>query len=127
MMRRKMNLYLLEFFLLLHSCLSETVITVHNDFEIGSIDPETADELDWTKHPCRRNCVDEAPPMQCHYIFRLEAYHTMSKACYDCPFNVTDCFRKHCIPADGIERSILVVNRQMPGPAIEVYIIYIYI
>lgn len=120
MMRRKMNLYLLEFFLLLHSCLSETVITVHNDFEIGSIDPETADELDWTKHPCRRNCVDEAPPMQCHYIFRLEAYHTMSKACYDCPFNVTDCFRKHCIPADGIERSILVVNRQMPGPAIEV-------
>lgn len=119
-MRRKMNLYLLEFFLLLHSCLSETVITVHNDFEIGSIDPETADELDWTKHPCRRNCVDEAPPMQCHYIFRLEAYHTMSKACYDCPFNVTDCFRKHCIPADGIERSILVVNRQMPGPAIEV-------
>lgn len=115
-----MNLYLLEFFLLLHSCLSETVITVHNDFEIGSIDPETADELDWTKHPCRRNCVDEAPPMQCHYIFRLEAYHTMSKACYDCPFNVTDCFRKHCIPADGIERSILVVNRQMPGPAIEV-------
>lgn len=115
-----MNLYLLEFFLLLHSCLSETVITVHNDFEIGSIDPETADELDWTKHPCRRNCLDEAPPMQCHYIFRLEAYHTMSKACYDCPFNITDCFRKHCIPADGIERSILVVNRQMPGPAIEV-------
>ncbi|XP_006611755.1 laccase-1-like [Apis dorsata] len=117
---RKINLYLLEFFLLLHNCLSETVITVHNDFEIGSIDPETADELDWTKHPCRRNCIDEAPPMQCHYIFRLEAYHTMSKACYDCPFNITDCFRKHCIPADGIERSILVVNRQMPGPAIEV-------
>lgn len=98
---------------------------MHNDFEIGSIDPETADELDWTKHPCRRNCIDGAPPMQCHYIFRLEAYHTMSKACYDCPFNITDCFRKHCIAADGIERSILVVNRQMPGPAIEVYI-YIY-
>ncbi|KOC68923.1 Laccase-4 [Habropoda laboriosa] len=72
------------------------------------------------KHPCRRSCKDETAPMECRYVFRLEAYYTMSKACYDCPFNITDCFREHCIPADGIERSILVVNRQMPGPPIEV-------
>ncbi|XP_015430718.1 PREDICTED: laccase-like [Dufourea novaeangliae] len=58
--------------------------------------------------------------MECHYVFKLESYHTMSKACYDCPFNITDCFRTDCIPTDGIGRSILVVNRQMPGPSIEV-------
>lgn len=98
----------------------ETIVTAHNDFEYGRIELEAADELDWRRHPCRRDCVDEAPPMECHYIFKLEAYHTMSKACYDCPFNVTDCFRPHCVPADGVERSVLVVNRQMPGPPIEV-------
>ncbi|XP_066583904.1 uncharacterized protein [Prorops nasuta] len=58
--------------------------------------------------------------MECYYTFNVESYYTMSKACYDCPFNVTDCFRPHCIPADGVKRSILVVNRQLPGPPIEV-------
>ncbi|CAK9821202.1 LCC4 [Anthophora plagiata] len=100
--------------------MSETIVTAYNDLEFGNIDPEVADEFNWIKHPCRRNCKDETAPMECHYVFKLEAYYTMSKACYDCPFNITDCFRKHCIPADGIERSILVVNRQMPGPSIEV-------
>ena len=50
----------------------------------------------------------------------MEAYHTLSKACFDCPFNQTDCFRPHCVPADGFEKSILTVNRMIPGPAIQV-------
>ncbi|XP_017757142.1 PREDICTED: laccase-4-like isoform X2 [Eufriesea mexicana] len=116
----KMILFLIELSLLPRNYLSEIIITTRNDFEFEDIDSETADELNWIKHPCRRNCKDEASPMKCRYVFRLETYHTMSKACYDCPFNITDCFREHCIPADGIERSILVVNRQMPGPPIEV-------
>lgn len=44
----------------------------------------------------------------------------MSKACYNCPFNETDCYRPHCVSADGMKRSITVVNRMMPGPSIEV-------
>ena len=44
----------------------------------------------------------------------------MSKACYNCPSNETDCFRPHCVSADGMKRSITVVNRMMPGPSIEV-------
>ena len=44
----------------------------------------------------------------------------MSKACYSCPSNETDCFRPHCISADGMKRKITVVNRMMPGPSIEV-------
>lgn len=33
---------------------------------------------------------------------------------------MTDCNRPHCIAADGVRRTVLVVNRMMPGPTIEV-------
>lgn len=51
---------------------------------------------------------------------QVEWYETLSKACYDCPYNSTDCNRPHCIGADGARRSVVVVNRMMPGPTIEV-------
>ncbi|XP_071491136.1 uncharacterized protein [Diadema antillarum] len=44
----------------------------------------------------------------------------MSKACYGCPSNLTDCSRPHCIPLNGVHRPITVVNRMFPGPAVEV-------
>ncbi|KAJ8686471.1 hypothetical protein QAD02_022265 [Eretmocerus hayati] len=44
----------------------------------------------------------------------------MGKACYDCPLNITDCYRPHCIPIDGVHKLLYVVNRQIPGPLIEV-------
>lgn len=100
--------------------ISETLITAYNDFGLSPIDPEIADNIDWKRHACRRTCKDNAAPLDCYYTFKLESYYAMSKACYDCPFNITDCFRPHCIPTDGMKRSLLVVNRQMPGPAIEV-------
>ncbi|XP_045202845.2 uncharacterized protein LOC123556306 [Mercenaria mercenaria] len=65
--------------------------------------------------PCEIN-----QPRECVYEFDLELYFTLTKACYGCPFNTTDCFRPHCIPADGVPRGILVVNRMLPGPAIHV-------
>lgn len=52
--------------------------------------------------------------------FQVEWYETLSKACFECPNNTTDCNRPHCIYADGTPRSVLAVNRMMPGPAIEV-------
>lgn len=58
--------------------------------------------------------IDESPTL------KVEWYETLSKACYDCPFNETDCFRPHCIYGDGVRKSILVVNRMMPGPTIDV-------
>lgn len=33
---------------------------------------------------------------------------------------VIDCFRKGCIPANGVERTIMTVNQQLPGPTISV-------
>lgn len=74
----------------------------------------------YRNHPCVRECKLGAPPMTCQYTFKMEWYETLSKACYDCPFNVTDCSRPHCIPGDGVRRSVLIINRMMPGPQIEV-------
>ncbi|CRL02097.1 CLUMA_CG015286, isoform A [Clunio marinus] len=70
-------------------------------------------------HPCLRECV-EGQELTCYYEFVVENFQTMSKACYNCPSNMTDCYKPHCIPADGMMRSITVVNRMMPGPNIEV-------
>jgi hypothetical protein len=72
------------------------------------------------KHPCARICKEGAPPMVCKYRFELEWYYTMSKACYNCPLHLEDCFRKDCVVTDGVRRPIIVVNRQMPGPSVEV-------
>ena len=44
----------------------------------------------------------------------------MSRACYNCPGNLTDCTRENCIVADGIERAVESINRLVPGPTIQV-------
>ncbi|XP_037958323.1 uncharacterized protein LOC119687869 [Teleopsis dalmanni] len=82
-------------------------------------------EDSWTEefyknHPCVRECRLNEPPKTCQYNFVVEWYQTLSKACFNCPQNATDCQRPHCIVSDGIARSITIVNRMMPGPAIEV-------
>lgn len=81
---------------------------------------EVTGELIGGDHPCHRECREGETPMICYYHFNLEWYQTMSKACFNCPYNETDCSRPDCIPADGMNRPLNVVNRKMPGPAIEV-------
>ncbi|RVE44181.1 hypothetical protein evm_011175 [Chilo suppressalis] len=81
---------------------------------------EVTGELVGGEHPCHRECREGEEPMICYYHFNLEWYQTMSKACFNCPDNETDCSRPDCIPADGMSRALNVVNRKMPGPAIEV-------
>lgn len=71
-------------------------------------------------HHCQRECRTGEPPRTCEYHFKVEWYYTMSKACYDCPYNLTDCYRPDCVPADGVEKPIIVINRSLPGPSIQV-------
>ncbi|XP_011500453.1 PREDICTED: laccase-1-like [Ceratosolen solmsi marchali] len=101
---------------------TESLITVYKEKPFWGYkkSEELVPQVDLSQHPCRRSCKDNEPPAKCSYTFYVEQYYTMSKACYDCPTNITDCFRPHCIPADGIDRPLVVVNRQMPGPSIEV-------
>lgn len=82
--------------------------------------------LPGAKSSCLRPCKTNSIPMTCRYKFVIEWYQTMSRACFDCPKNQTDCLRPHCIPADGLSRPIVVINRQMPGPSIQVIFIYDY-
>ena len=55
---------------------------------------------------------------QSHGLSWHDRYHVLSKACFHCPHNHTDCSRPHCVAADGVPRAIMTVNRQMPGPQI---------
>ncbi|XP_013389794.1 laccase isoform X2 [Lingula anatina] len=71
------------------------------------------------RHECARVCQRNVHKT-CEYNFTVEWYLTLSKACYECPFNLTDCHRPHCIAADGHMRAVVAVNRQIPGPMIEV-------
>lgn len=81
---------------------------------------EIPDKEFYKHHPCVRECKVGAKPMVCKYHFVVEWYETLSNACFDCPTNMTDCHRPHCVTGDGVRRSITVVNRMMPGPSIEV-------
>ncbi|KAK3922857.1 Laccase [Frankliniella fusca] len=71
-------------------------------------------------HPCARPCAPGGRPLTCRYDFIVENYHSMSKACYGCPWNATDCARPDCIAADGVSRALVVINRMMPGPSLQV-------
>src|SRR4051812_37824212 len=75
--------------------------------------------LDYLNHSCIRDCSNSAP-RQCVYDWTIELYATMSRACYNCPRVLSDCARENCVAANGVPRSIEVVNRQMPGPSIQV-------
>lgn len=70
-------------------------------------------------HECHRECKSGESKI-CFYEFTVESFESMSKACYNCPSNKTDCFRPHCVTGDGMKRSITTVNRMIPGPSIEV-------
>jgi L-ascorbate oxidase len=58
--------------------------------------------------------------MLCEYEWVIEWYSTLSKACLDCPLNMTNCNNKHCIPGNGVIRPVMSVNRMIPGPGIHV-------
>lgn len=70
-------------------------------------------------HECERECVI-GDTRTCHYEFSLQEYHTMSRACFNCPENLEDCSRQECISADGVPRPVITINRQLPGPSIQV-------
>ncbi|XP_055852973.1 uncharacterized protein LOC129916824 [Episyrphus balteatus] len=101
-------------------CRSQGVDTKTIDSGLYPDDEEIQDREYYKHHPCVRDCKVGAKPMICKYTFVVEWYETLSNACFDCPSNITDCRRPHCITGDGVRRSITVVNRMMPGPSIEV-------
>lgn len=75
---------------------------------------------DYRHHECIRACRKDTPPKVCRYRWVIENYLTLSRACYSCPDNQTDCLRPQCVSGDGVSRSIRTVNRMVPGPGVQV-------
>ncbi|XP_036324933.1 laccase-2-like [Rhagoletis pomonella] len=67
---------------------------------------------------CNRPCV-AGDSRICYFKFALEHYQVMGVACGRCSLGITaDCFTPQCILADGYEKGVMSINRQLPGPAI---------
>ena len=102
---------------------------------------------DYTTHPCIRPCNKETRALTCEYdwvkillfswilkrIFiylffipnkqKLTRYRTVGKECEcEMPSNcrTPKWNAPECMPANGIRRSVLTINRLLPGPPIEV-------
>lgn len=61
-------------------------------------------------HPCIRDCRIHKK-MDCFYNFTVEYYQVLTRDCLDCGLNVkSDCFKKNCISANGISRTIKVIS-----------------
>ncbi|CAK9828077.1 Oxidoreductase OpS5 [Anthophora retusa] len=63
---------------------------------------------------CARNCTDGGQPKNCYYSFHIEFYTTIGPACD------REEYRSQCIYADGFEKTLIPINRRLPGPKIEV-------
>ena len=46
--------------------------------------------------------------------------NVLSRYCFQCPNVTADCFLPRCVSAAGIARPIKVVNKMLPGPAVQV-------
>ncbi|XP_054289636.1 uncharacterized protein LOC129004939 [Macrosteles quadrilineatus] len=68
---------------------------------------------------CTRECRPDDPRI-CYYLWMIEPYVTLSRACGNCPNVTSDCFLPQCVSGDGFEKAILCVNRMLPGPSIQV-------
>ncbi|XP_015605758.1 uncharacterized protein LOC107272784 [Cephus cinctus] len=77
-----------------------------------------------TPQECNRKCIANAAPLTCYYHFTLEFYPTMNRACDTCKPNNTNPLvhppQCQCIEADGYERTVLSINRMLPGPSIQI-------
>ncbi|XP_059471482.1 uncharacterized protein LOC132194315 [Neocloeon triangulifer] len=67
---------------------------------------------------CARACRDGEPPRTCYFKLVAENYMTLGAACALCAPNATNGCQ--CVLADGVERGILTLNRQIPAPSIQV-------
>ncbi|XP_076302099.1 uncharacterized protein LOC143220313 [Lasioglossum baleicum] len=106
--RSVMKFYALCIILLVNAQLSQSHgHWVWDDSDEDSIELSTPEE-------CARKCVEDEEPKNCYYTFNVEYYTTVGPAC-----NYTG-FEKQCIVADGFEKTILPINRQLPGPQIEI-------
>ncbi|XP_014482507.1 PREDICTED: laccase-5-like [Dinoponera quadriceps] len=84
----------------------------------------TEENGDWsTPEECARPCGEEDEPRYCYYRFVIEYYTVNNAACDLCQPPVDDSRINstcQCIIGDGFEKTVLSINRMIPGPSIQV-------
>uniref|UniRef100_A0A1A9W8B1 Uncharacterized protein n=1 Tax=Glossina brevipalpis TaxID=37001 RepID=A0A1A9W8B1_9MUSC len=71
------------------------------------------------RHPCRRIC-QPGQTMSCYYRLVVHNYQRLGPECQRCSYDPNACSAEHCIFGDGVPNGVMAVNRQIPGPAIEI-------
>ncbi|XP_012258923.2 laccase-like [Athalia rosae] len=96
-------------------------LLVHGDHYPGQAELDRDPSLS-SPQDCLRACKKGDPPRICYYHFTIEYYTVLGSACELCTPNITNQVTANCqcVLADGIERSIVAVNRMVPGPSIQV-------
>ncbi|KAI8434746.1 hypothetical protein MSG28_003267 [Choristoneura fumiferana] len=69
---------------------------------------------------CDRECHELDWPMICRVKLVIEVYKTLSKSCGSCTENNEEECPAMCISADGRERGVLTINRELPSPTLHV-------
>ncbi|XP_065363215.1 uncharacterized protein Mco3 [Calliphora vicina] len=80
-----------------------------DDISYGSFD----------RHPCRRVCK-QGESLSCYYRLVVHNYQTLGPECQRCMYDPTTCEQEQCIYGDGVATGVMAVNRQVPGPSMEV-------
>ncbi|CRL07208.1 CLUMA_CG020191, isoform A [Clunio marinus] len=69
---------------------------------------------------CLRKCSLNDQKV-CYFNFTLKTYQILGGSCGECSNGIADdCFNERCVIADGIGRSYLSLNFELPAPKIEV-------
>ncbi|ETN61043.1 multicopper oxidase [Anopheles darlingi] len=109
--------------LLLVTILCQTVTVTTAQTWLRSLIDSTNGTIDIKSFPgeqCLRVC-DDTQPRICYFSWTMEHYHAMGPACRACSKgSPQDCFHPACLTADGVERGVMSLNRQIPGPMISV-------
>lgn len=70
---------------------------------------------------CDRPC-QEGDVRTCIFNWEVQYYYSMltgpGRPCGNCPFTPEDCNKEICVTLNGIQRTVIAVNRQVPGPKI---------
>ena len=80
----------------------------------------STDEREFHKNFCIASCKWQWSQIPIYVIMYNCTVRHSFQACYNCPHNLTDCARPHCVAGDGQRRQFISINRQLPGPKIEV-------
>lgn len=68
---------------------------------------------------CDRECSSNGDQRICYFEWTMEIYSTLSSACKNCiNGTIVDCFHPQCVTANGVERMIMSINRQLPAPPV---------